>query len=77
MMTSPWHPLMNIKYKVFLSASGVPPNSTNADRDFTERLATLIRTIRPYADVYSAFVSSLKTTLGSPLPVGDGQMARC
>ena len=43
-----WHPIMQIKYKVFLTSAGVALDSTSIDKDYTERLAKLIRSIRPY-----------------------------
>lgn len=47
-MTSMWHPIMYVKYKVFLSSAGVPLDSKNMDKDYVERLVNLIKGIRPY-----------------------------
>lgn len=47
-MTSMWHPIMYVKYKVFLTSAGVSLDSKNMDKDYVERLVNLIKGIRPY-----------------------------
>ncbi len=53
-MTSMWHPIMRMKYKIFLSAGGVDPNSNKIDEEYAERLVKLIRAIRPYLPTRSS-----------------------
>lgn len=50
-MTSMWHPIMYVKYKVFLTSAGVSLDSKNMDKDYVERLVNLIKGIRPYGAV--------------------------
>jgi len=48
-MQSPWlHPINAVKYKVFLSSAGVASGSKQIDEDYADRLALLIRSVRPY-----------------------------